>query len=51
METRETLKEKNTQKRQSRTVSIANKYYLREAVSHLQSTVSYYIQTELGIFT
>jgi hypothetical protein len=29
------LKEKNTQKRQSRTVSIANQYYLREAVSHL----------------
>ena len=40
METRETLKEKNTQKRQSRKVSIANKYYLREAVSHLQSSVS-----------
>ena len=51
METRETLKEKNTQKRQSKTVSIAKKYYLREAVSQLQSLVSYYIFTDLGIFT
>jgi len=42
METRETSKDKIFKKHQSRTFPIANKYYLREAVSHLQTPIAYY---------
>jgi len=42
METRETSKDKIFKKHQSRTFPIANKYYLREALSHLQTSIAYY---------
>ena len=42
METRETSKDKIFKKNQSRSLPIANKYYLREAVSHLQTSIAYY---------
>ena len=51
METRETSKDKIFKKHKSRTFPIANKYYLREAVSHLQTSISYYSWKELSIFT
>ena len=51
METRETSKDKIFKKHQAKTFSIANKYYLREALSHLQTSIAYYIKNDLGIFT
>ena len=51
METRETSKDKIFKKHQSRTFPIANKYYLREALSHLQTQYPIILKNDLGIFT
>ena len=42
METRETSKAKILKKIIREAYLIANKYYLREAVSHLQTPIAYY---------